>query len=65
MFLYCLFSPFSVLIQECVMEDPNVVDEVDTMMSTIGMGQLSGKATSALSSARAWFSGKKRTDMFI
>ena len=54
-----------VFLQECVLEDPNVVDEVDSMMSTIGMGQVSAKATSALSSAKAWFTGKKRTDLFI
>lgn len=51
--------------QECILEDPNVVDEVDTMMSSLGMGQVSAKATSALSSAKAWFTGKKRTDLFI
>ena len=52
-------------LQECILEDPNVVDEVDTMMSTIGMEQVSARATSALSSAKAWFTGKKRTDLFI
>lgn len=57
-----LFPKFS---QECILEDPNVVDEVDTMMSSLGMGQVSAKATSALSSAKAWFTGKKRTDLFI
>lgn len=51
--------------QECVLEDPNVVDEVDNMMSSIGMGQVSAKASSALFSAKAWFTGKKRTDLFI
>lgn len=51
--------------QECVLEDPNVVDEVDNMMSSIGIGQVSAKATSALFSAKAWFTGKKRTDLFI
>lgn len=52
-------------VQECVLEDPNVVDEVDNMMSSIGMGRVSAKATSALFSAKAWFTGKKQTDLFI
>lgn len=51
--------------QECVMEDPNVVDEVDSMMSTMGIGQISDKATSAFSSAKAWLTGKKRPDFVI
>eukprot|EP00903_Cladosiphon_okamuranus_P010022 g9504.t1 len=60
-----LLHHMSGMYKECILEDPNVVDEVDTMMSSIGMGQVSAKATSALSSAKAWFTGKKRTDLFI
>lgn len=62
---FSLLPRLVALSQECVLEDPNVVDEVDSMMSTMGMGQVSAKATSALSSAKAWFTGKKRTDLFI
>lgn len=51
------------------MEDPNVVGEVDRMMSTIGIGQLSDKATSVLSSAKGMvtslFGAKKKTTVLI
>ncbi|CAM9345683.1 unnamed protein product [Pylaiella littoralis] len=60
-----LLHHMSSMYKECVLEDPNVVDEVDNMMSSIGMGRVSAKATSALFSAKAWFTGKKQTDLFI
>ncbi|CAM9893048.1 unnamed protein product [Ascophyllum nodosum] len=52
--------------KESVMEDPDVVMAVDNMMSGTSTGGLF-KATSALSTARAWFSGRRRSslDVFI
>lgn len=47
-----------------MVEDPDVVKEVDRMMSSMGLGQLSDKANFVLSSARgmvsSFFGGKKR-----